>query len=619
VNYRVDGSATPGEDYTALPGSVTVASGQASVALLIEPVDDTLVEDRETVVITLLDGSGYRPGDPVQAEVALDSDDQVVPIVTVLASDPEADEGGDPGVFRVDLDRPPGIPLGVAFELAGSATAGEDFEALPDTLTFLPDQTSQELVVSVIDDDLPEPAETVVLRLAQAGDGQRYVVGTPAEATVTIGIDREEAIDTLTEFATTPDQRSIATAVASLCADGVGSAQFQADCQPLIDAALAGNPETGQVLAAITPDSFVSAADVSLNGLQAQLANVRSRLLLLRRGAAGMDMDNLVFQTDEVAVSGEQLRSLLRDGTGGAASDDEGIVNLGRLGIFVSGQVSVGERDDTDSQRGFDFQTGGLTLGADYRLQPGLVLGGALTYLDADSDFNSDRGDLQMSGWGVNAYGIYYVTEDSYLDGTVGYSWYDYDQRRNVRYSLNGQRVDQRFDADYDGSHLSLDVGAGYEFARGGLVLEPVVRLSYVDVEIDGFRERARHGGAGAGWAAAVDDQDVESLTLSLGFRASYIISQSWAIIQPQLNIDWLHEFKDDSRLLTGRFAEAANTPANRFELSSEEPDANYFRLGLGASLLFPNGATGFIQYSTILGYDNLSDHTVNAGLRWEF
>jgi hypothetical protein len=64
VSYSVGGGAIAGDDYTGLPlGSgtqtITIPANQHSATLEILPTPDTLIEDDETVVITLQNGSGY--------------------------------------------------------------------------------------------------------------------------------------------------------------------------------------------------------------------------------------------------------------------------------------------------------------------------------------------------------------------------------------------------------------------------------------------------------------------------------------------------------------------------------------------------------------------------------
>lgn len=60
VNFSISGTATNGSDYTTLTGSVTIAAGARSATILIAPIDDTSVEPRETVVLSLDPSTTYR-------------------------------------------------------------------------------------------------------------------------------------------------------------------------------------------------------------------------------------------------------------------------------------------------------------------------------------------------------------------------------------------------------------------------------------------------------------------------------------------------------------------------------------------------------------------------------
>ena len=59
VNYEIGGTATNGVDFTTLPTSITFAEGQTVFIEELDPLEDDLVEDDETVIITLLDSDDY--------------------------------------------------------------------------------------------------------------------------------------------------------------------------------------------------------------------------------------------------------------------------------------------------------------------------------------------------------------------------------------------------------------------------------------------------------------------------------------------------------------------------------------------------------------------------------
>src|SRR5205823_5044478 len=53
VVYAIGGSASNGVDYVELPGSVIIPAGERGARIVVTPIDDTLVEGPETVVLSL--------------------------------------------------------------------------------------------------------------------------------------------------------------------------------------------------------------------------------------------------------------------------------------------------------------------------------------------------------------------------------------------------------------------------------------------------------------------------------------------------------------------------------------------------------------------------------------
>ncbi len=75
ITYHVSGTATPGSDYDALSGTLTFAVGASSAVIGVTPIDDTLVEPNESVIVTLDPSSAYSVGAPGSALVTIVSDD----------------------------------------------------------------------------------------------------------------------------------------------------------------------------------------------------------------------------------------------------------------------------------------------------------------------------------------------------------------------------------------------------------------------------------------------------------------------------------------------------------------------------------------------------------------
>ena len=66
LNYTVAGTATAGSDYQALGTSVSFAAGATTATKTLTPLQDSLIEANETILLTLTPGAGYNRGDAGQ-------------------------------------------------------------------------------------------------------------------------------------------------------------------------------------------------------------------------------------------------------------------------------------------------------------------------------------------------------------------------------------------------------------------------------------------------------------------------------------------------------------------------------------------------------------------------
>ncbi len=102
-------------------------------------------------------------------------------VVAVTATQAEASETGPtPGVFTFTRTTT-GTPLTVNYTMSGTATSGADYLALPGSVTFGPSDTSVDVTVTPVDDNIAEPTETVILTI---NDSPEYQHGGPATITI---------------------------------------------------------------------------------------------------------------------------------------------------------------------------------------------------------------------------------------------------------------------------------------------------------------------------------------------------------------------------------------------------------------------------------------------------
>lgn len=182
VAYAIGGTATNSTDYTLIPTSVTIPAGSPTAVITITPVDDSVLEDGESVLLTLLEGDAYDLGTESTATVTIADNDP--PAVTIDATDPDATEvGGDSGTFTVSRTGPTTSSLTVSYTITGAATNGTDYTTLPTSVVIPAGAASASITVAPLDDAVFESPESVVLTLAAGTD---YLVGNPHFAVVTI-------------------------------------------------------------------------------------------------------------------------------------------------------------------------------------------------------------------------------------------------------------------------------------------------------------------------------------------------------------------------------------------------------------------------------------------------
>ena len=99
----------------------------------------------------------------------------------------------------------------------------------------------------------------------------------------------------------------------------------------------------------------------------------------------------------------------------------------------------------------------------------------------------------------------------------------------------------------------------------------------------------------------------------------SYSFKTSFGAIIPKVQFEVNHEFLEDVRTISQNFA-SAPTSSSSFSIRSDKPeDRDYFTVGGGFEANFGEYVTGFMDYSTIQGLKDISNHSFSAGFRIRF
>jgi acetyl esterase/lipase len=196
VTYTVSGTATPGADYAALPGSVTIPAGQAWADVDVTPLDDNLFETGETVIVSI--GTAGTAGFS-SASVVIRDVEPVRPVVAVTLSDLDAAEPSDTGEFIVWRTGSTTDPLTVDLIQDGTAAASDYTLSTSATIAAGSDRVL--LKVTPLDDAITEDPETVTLSVAPSPS---IYPGPYAGSTVTIADDDLPGTPDLTGLTLSP-------------------------------------------------------------------------------------------------------------------------------------------------------------------------------------------------------------------------------------------------------------------------------------------------------------------------------------------------------------------------------------------------------------------------------
>ncbi len=340
----------------------------------------------------------------------------------------------------------------------------------------------------------------------------------------------------------------------------------------------------------------------------AQIGNFRQRLERLHGAGDGRSgfSDGLTFATSGTPCA---PRVGVRPGAACAqpAEDDAVVRSRHRqdflFGTWVAGTLGSGDRDARHGRAALDFETEGLSAGADMRIGRGYLGAGVGYGRDrtwvGDDDTRSDAHAFTFAGYGGYAPGDVF-----FLDGVLGYQSLRYELRRSLTATTGG--VSGR----RDGQQWFAALTAGADVERGRWQLSPYGRLEFARATLDGYSEQGDPI-----YALRYDDQDLGSTSANLGLRIDYRRATGWGLFAPQVRLEYQHDFTDDNNV-TLRYADWTAGPGYRARLQGFE--RNRWEIGLGA--LFENRA----DWAFTFGYrglldDSGSDHGLMFDVQHEF
>jgi outer membrane lipase/esterase len=276
-----------------------------------------------------------------------------------------------------------------------------------------------------------------------------------------------------------------------------------------------------------------------------------------------------------------------------------------QLSVFVSGDSNFGDRSATSTNTGFNVDTKGLTVGADYPVSENIAVGVALSSANTNNQLNDNRGKVAVNSTSISVYGNY--TQDKfYTDALLNYGWNNFTVARNIR--VPGFTAAT---ATPTGNQLSFRVSGGYDFGSNGLSFGPTAGIRYSKINVGGYTEQN-----GDILNLKVNPQDLDSLIFNLGGQISYPFKASFGTISPYFAANFEHEFGQNGRQVV---TELVTQPGIPIRTKIGANDRDFIRVSTGVQTEFTNNLSVNLGYETIVGKDNFSDNYLNAKIRYQF
>ncbi|MEE7566288.1 autotransporter outer membrane beta-barrel domain-containing protein, partial [Xanthomonas sp. Kuri4-3] len=245
---------------------------------------------------------------------------------------------------------------------------------------------------------------------------------------------------------------------------------------------------------------------------------------------------------------------------------------------------------------GVDFQTDGLSVGADYRLSTSLAVGAGLGWGRDDSDIGSNGSRSQGSAYTLALYASFHPGRHFFFDTLLGYQLLAYDLRRYV--TDDGSLADGR----RDGRQWIASVSTGADLQRGAMQVTPYARVDLARATLDGYAETSP-----APYALRYGDMDVDTTTGNLGVRLEWRRTVAWGRFVPQLRIEYQHDFQGRGAADLS-YADLSGGPFYRSGLSVF--DHNRLMLGVGGAFVTDGGLSTRLEYRAVTDGDSGRDQT---------
>lgn len=374
-----------------------------------------------------------------------------------------------------------------------------------------------------------------------------------------------------------------------------------------------------KALAEIAPQQQAAIETTSNITSQIQSANITQRLMANRIQTSGMGgFQNyqqlaMLYNSNALPINILAMKLPFYNNVANASENGyEGDGLQSQLGTFLNAQFNFTDRKTSLLERGFQSNSYGFTGGVDYRMSQHLLLGLAVGYSNATTQFAAQGGNQTLNNYSLTGFGSIYLTDNWYVDLMISGAYNQYHTNRNINYIDAVGSINTVASSNTDGLQSNFNINMGYDIPYQEWSFGIRGSTEYTHTNINASQEY----GADLGLNINYNAQSMNSLTTNIGAVVSKVTSTSLGVFSSQLILEWEHQYQNNSRIINADFVNSNN---NGFTIQTDKPDRDYMNISTSVSVQLPYGSSAFIQYDNRIAMRYISSQSVNLGVRFDF
>jgi uncharacterized protein with beta-barrel porin domain len=254
----------------------------------------------------------------------------------------------------------------------------------------------------------------------------------------------------------------------------------------------------------------------------------------------------------------------------------------------------------------YKAQSGGVTVGVSYRVNPKLSVGVYTGYEGTYAKYNSGS-KLIDNSVRFGLFGTYGHQDGKgfFVDGLVGGGYNNYQVSRNISFS----GINRTANSSPGAGEFDSMVALGYDIKKGNFTYGPIASLQYTYFAAAPFSETGAQSLnlSNSGW-------NTSSMLSSIGAHAAYNWQLNKSIlVVPQINLSWQHEFMQNPYAINSSMGGA------KFSNLSSAPIRDYLYTGVGFTVVFANNWNTSFFYNASVGNSDLTSQNIFWSLGFKF